>query len=192
MKLIDILENAGLVSAKQISREIAVMPFRRLEEFREELADAVRANVPDVDDLDERGFSDFKFLASASFRGESGCSDWSCRQRKAEVLGRYAALFCDEVVFPIRFDSDLHQPSQRQTERNALTTSLLLLSELRPLIDHKVIVPVPSEVHYCPEHFPQALPESKKIMQARADLIRMLYSRIRVRYIPDGRSKRLA
>ena len=188
MHLIDIIENNNVVSERRIVDEISHMPFRQLQKLREELEEALRSNVP-VADIDEQPpFSAFNFLASASFRGETGCIEWACRYRKAQILARYTALFCDRVVLPIRFTPDSHEPSQKQ-QRDVLATSLLLLSLFRPLIDYGLILPVPSEVHYCPVHYPDEVPHAREIAAYRDMLVKNLYPKLKIVHIPRQANK---
>jgi hypothetical protein len=183
MKLIDTLEDYGLVEANSITKSVSKLPFGEIEKIRNELEEAVRVDVPPVHTDPDVSFNAFNFLASSSFRGESGCSHWECRLRKGAILARYAALFCDQVVVPFRFHPTSHRAT-KTSQRERLATTLLILSEFRPLLDAGVIVPAPSDVHYCTEHFISEVPQGQQILATQRELAESLYKELRVVYEP--------
>jgi hypothetical protein len=109
------------------------------------------------------------FLPSASLRGSSGCADWECRLGKIDVLARYAALYCDKAIVPIKLrlpDAKSHSPAGPLSPYYHLEGSLLSVIRLRPLIEADLVLLVPEDLHFCEKHWDQAVPEHKEISRA--------------------------
>jgi hypothetical protein len=90
----------------------------------------------------------FSFLASASLRGQSTCSSYDCRIAKFDFLARYAALYANRVMFPL----PLKHPSKATVGADVadeLSYSVLMLLQLRPLVDAGLIVPVVMRSMHC-------------------------------------------
>src|ERR1039458_7878676 len=75
----------------------------------------------------------FTFHASASIRGDSGCSSVDCRGNKVSFLARYAALYANELILPL----SLRPPEKIKRifeMRDLLVQNLFPLFMLRPPI----------------------------------------------------------
>jgi hypothetical protein len=124
-----------------------------------------RLAVPrDATPLDEANF-----LPSASLRGSSGCADWECRLGKVDVLARYAALYSDKAIVPIKLrlpDVKGGRPAGPFSPYYDLEGSLLSVIRLRPLIEAGLVVLVPEELHFCERHWDEAVPEHREIRRA--------------------------
>ena len=152
-RIIETLEKWGLISTESVERLAFELPFRDIVKVREEL------EISLVEDTQRNAnhndaFNPFSFIASASLRGDSGCSSWHCRTRKAAMLARYAACFCDKVIVPLTLGSRSGHASQSE-ERYAFARALLAVVEMRPVINAGIVIPVASAFHYCPICFPR-------------------------------------
>jgi len=74
---------------------------------------------------------------------------WGCRAAKASNLARYAALYCDSVIVPVR----LNQHATAETDdfyfKEALAGSILCLQEFRPASEAGILNLVPDTLHFC-------------------------------------------
>ena len=183
VKLIDTLENYGLVSTQAVERLTSELPFKQIIKIREDIQNALYADTDSYSGPEE-SFSPFNFIASASFRGDTGCGTWRCHTQKAEILARYAACFCDRVVVPLDFLSHHENASQGQ-ERYALARGLFGVIEMRPVIDAGVVVPVASMFHYCPICFPEKIPHVERILEIRKRLIETMSDQFWMTYEPS-------
>lgn len=96
----------------------------------------------------KEGIDQFRFLASASLRGDI-CP--GCRSEKIESLGRFAALYSDETIVPLPLSRPGNYTSQEHVRADILKTVESLI-RLRPLIRSGIAIPaVMSTVAYC-EH----------------------------------------
>ena len=146
--LIDVLENYGLISTESVQRIVYELPFKQLEKIREEIDQSLIPHAS-ASTVPDDSFSSFNFLASASFRGDTGCSSWACHIKKADILARYAAIFCDRLVVPLDIASHFAYLSQSD-QRYGLVRGLLSVVEMRPVIDAEIVIPVRAAHYYCP------------------------------------------
>ena len=104
-KVYSLLEKKGLVTAEQVETSFRQWTSQQATGLRDELLDALEEDKAAVDSvpMDITG-GEFRFFASSSIRGDYGCSLWGCRAAKAANLARYAALYCDSVIVPVRLD----------------------------------------------------------------------------------------
>jgi hypothetical protein len=151
-RLIDTLEKHGLVSSEAVQGLISDLPFKQVERIREEIQASVIADSESRAESDD-SLSSFSFLASASLRGDSGCGEPDCRVQKAQLLARYSALFCDRLVVPLNIVS--HCAISQLQQRGKLISGLLSLTEMRPVIDAGIVLPVPAQVYFCPHCSPE-------------------------------------
>lgn len=184
--LIDTLEKYGLVSTQAIDRAMDDLPFRQITKIRGEIEDAL---AQDASLYASRGktFSSFKFVASASFRGDSGCSSWTCHVQKAQMLARYAAVFCDTLIVPVSVSP--HAEESQKGQRYVLGRGLLALAEMRPVIDAGVVVPVPSYFHYCPMCSPEVVPQVGRIREIKRLLTEALLDQFILGFEPGGKGR---
>lgn len=187
VKLIDTLENYGLVSGQAVERLTSDLPFKQIVKIRHDLQESLCSDTEVRRADEDDSLSPFNFIASASFRGDTGCGSWYCHTQKAEILARYAACFCDRVVVPIDFGGH-HEGSSQKRERYELARGLLGVVEMRPVIDAGVVVPVASMFHYCPNCFPEKVPQVERIIQIRKHLIEALSDKFWMTY-EQGRNR---
>jgi hypothetical protein len=185
-QLVETLEKWGLVSAQAVQRLVSDLPFKEIVKIREEnensLVDDTKRNASPED-----SFSPFNFIASASFRGDSGCSSWRCYTRKAEILARYAACFCDRVIVPLSVAAN-HPNATQKDERYALARGILGVVEMRPVIDAGIVVPAASMFHYCPLCFPTKIPQVERILEIRKQLLESLPDKFWMSYQKEPHS----
>jgi len=151
-ELFDVLESKGLVSEVDTMRieNLSAKELLKLYEHvyggvfdSQEQRAASRADTP-------LALDPFTFFAGASMRGDSGCEDPLCRMRKIDFLGRYAALYANEVTVPL----PLTHPDKLggvAKARALLLRSATTLLRLRPLITHGTIKPTVMRTTHC-EH----------------------------------------
>jgi len=90
----------------------------------------------------------FSFHASASIRAASGCSALSCRLQKLDFLGRYAALYANELTLPLAMSTPGTEDGIEEG-RDALNLDLVSLLFLRPVVTTGIIVPVVMRSWHC-------------------------------------------
>jgi hypothetical protein len=147
-KLYEMLERHGL-GVNDDFPKIAIMSARQVRQMHEELFELVfEAQNERVWGESSPAHDAFSFLTSASLRGTSGCSSWECLATKLHFLGRYAALYANELTFPLRINPP--RPNQELAEiREWLVRDLFALLMYRPLVTGGVIVPVVMRTQHC-------------------------------------------
>ena len=143
-----LLEQKGLVTQESILAKGTAWSTHEVIELNTGLDAALREDKQQYDSNSETD-SEFRFFASASFRGDSGCDEPSCRAAKTRSLAKYAALYSDQVIVPVRVSpSFLHESADRLSTIDLLGT-ILCLWELRPLVDAGVIRLIPTSLYMC-------------------------------------------
>src|SRR5437764_8442947 len=94
---IAILEEHGLIDIDQSFPVLRKLTDKQLRKLLDKLDDSLTSELDTYEKPE--GLTPFSFLASASLRGDSGCTAIGCRINKARIIARYSALFCDSVVF---------------------------------------------------------------------------------------------
>ncbi len=148
-EVIDVLESKGLLSEghanriEDLSSKDAVKLYERVYGI---VFDAQNERVPPADEAGE--LDPFTFLAGASLRGDTTCREPPCRVQKLDFLGRYAALYANEVTVPLPLShpDDLDSTEQAKT---LLSLSAITLLRLRPLIIHGIIKPAVMRTTHC-------------------------------------------
>ncbi len=138
-RLIDIVEEHGLVTREGISRYFAKAKKDQVVRLRNDLHEACRSSKASA-----RGFqaTTFNYVASASIRGQSHCVQPECRANRVGELARFSLLYAEKVLLPI---------FKHGGDALSLEGDLMILSELRPLIDLDLVIPAPLEICLCPE-----------------------------------------
>jgi hypothetical protein len=168
-KVFDVLESNGLLSevdATQIyglSREVVVKLYEGVyttifdSQQRQIIAGAVEPLQIDP----------FTFFAGASVRGDSGCGAPLCRIQKIDFLGRYAALYANEVVvpLPLTHPEKVHAVAEA---KKSLARSATTLLRLRPLITQGIIRPVVMRTTHC-EHEIKWVDQMRAVVHELAD-----------------------
>lgn len=91
----------------------------------------------------------FTFMASASLRADSTCHHYPCRTSKLDFLGRYAALYANNVIVPLPLSSPDNAAKRLVDATHDLSQSIQSLLQLRPLIDAGLITPVIMKSFHC-------------------------------------------
>jgi hypothetical protein len=147
-ELFNVLDRHGIVGPNDLLK-VATLPAKKIEKLHHDLFNNI------YDAQNERIWGNFSpaadtfsFQASASLRGASGCGSVECVGNKLQFLGRYAALYANELTFPLTMVRP--KPHQRISEvREWLARDLFSLLLLRPLITGNVIVPVVMRSRHC-------------------------------------------
>src|ERR1700692_3172312 len=131
-KLYDLLERHGLGFPKDMPK-IATMSVKQVHKIHAELFEFVFESQNErVWGKSSPAHDAFSFLASASLRGASGCGSLECLATKLHFLGRYAALYANELTFPLSIKRP--QPHQELEDiREWLARDLFALLMYRPL-----------------------------------------------------------
>lgn len=149
---LNILESNGILSEKYADRIDDLSPSEVIKLYegvfeavitaqREEFALAVSAPGEDV--LDP-----FTFVAGPSLRGDSGCGSYECRTQKLDFLGRYAALYANQVTIPLPLKAP-DRVAEINEARYLLSRTAMTLLRLRPLVKHRIIRPVIMTMPHC-------------------------------------------
>jgi hypothetical protein len=145
----DVLESKGLLSEKHASRIEGLSGKDTVRLYEKVYAVVFNAQNEWVSPGDRPGDLDpFTFLAGASVRGDSTCWEPQCRMQKLDFLGRYAALYANEVTvpLPLTHSDNLHGTVQA---KNLLSLSAMTLLRLRPLITQGIVKPAVLRTTHC-------------------------------------------
>lgn len=146
----EVLERVGLKHVRDLvkTEEWEEADFRRVHE---QLYAALMPSALSSAKADEGALDPFRFVASASMRGDAGCSEPSCRYKKLDFLARYAALYATSVVIPIGLPSPEHLDDLSYVKPRILQALFTLLSS-KVLINSERLVPtIMRTTHHC-EH----------------------------------------
>jgi hypothetical protein len=182
---VEVLERYGLVADEDSFR---VLEFDRKKAFKlhRELFESIFDRQPNsfVEDTTHDPFS---FLASASLRGQSGCSSPICRLQKFDFLARYTALYANRVLLPV----PLSHPSTVRTVaevRHQLADSALMLLRLRPVVDSELIVPVVMRTKHCAHTIRWVNKMTSLVHEFADDVAKELQKEFRVLFEPANKS----
>lgn len=146
----EVLERAQLKHVRDLvkTEEWEEADFRRVHE---QLYVALMPSAFSEAKADEGVLDPFRFVASASMRGDAGCSEPLCRYKKLDFLARYAALYATSVVIPIGLPSPEHLDDFSYLQPIILQALFTLLSG-KVLINSERLVPtIMRTTHHC-EH----------------------------------------
>jgi hypothetical protein len=169
-----LLESKGLTSIDRIDDVI----FRRwslteIERLNEELygvvdslEEEIRNSIAEEDPLGE-----FNFVASLSLSGAAGCIEPHCRARRAETLGRYAALYADRVIAPMPLVNPVQYkrpktPEDEVSLRLLTVGTILSIHAMRPALDAGMVELIIPVLHFCPNCNADALGRMDRISAA--------------------------
>ena len=128
--LIDLAEEKGLVAPESIQAIVSRLPPKDLLRLAGRTIDAITSGeLQRPAGSDDVGSS---FMASASIRGDAGCSEWGCRSKKLDALSRYTALYADHLVIPVSARSFFTHAS---VLRRTVIDFYSQVSQLRPLVE---------------------------------------------------------
>jgi hypothetical protein len=152
---IELLESKGLIETQAAINEIKKWPTEKVEQFCADVCDFVDQQRSAW--KDERSLiSPFNCVAGSSMRGDSGCSEPSCRSAKLNFLARYAAMYAEQVFLPLPLENPGFGGSKENLRQSLIQTVMSLL-ELRPLVEKAIVKPVTRVMHYCEHHAALAL-----------------------------------
>jgi hypothetical protein len=90
----------------------------------------------------------FTFFAGSSLRADSGCGDPVCRAGRIDFLGRYAALYANEVTMPVPLVAPQKLDDIKEA-KSRLSRSASAILQLRPVITRGIIKPVVMVTRHC-------------------------------------------
>lgn len=162
-KLYDLLEKHGMGLPKDYPK-LATMSAKELRKLHEELFEFVYQTQNDRIWGESSPTHDaFSFVASASVRGASGCGSPECLAAKLHFLARYAALYSNELTFPLSIKRP--QPHQELEDiQTWFARDLFALLLFRPLVTGGIIVPVVMRTSHC-VHEIEFVNETRRIVQ---------------------------
>ncbi len=181
---IAVLENRGLVSEELVRKNVLAWKAQTVTEVRDELEEALRQTTY-IPERTEDSVSAFNFLASAAMRGDYGCAAIDCHLEKVRVLARYAALYCDRVVFPVQLEPSLHKPTDTDV-RIVLARGIASVLELRQLVEAGIVLLVKADLNYCPTCAPKVIPNHAEIERAARELTNLRRQEFSITFEPDG------
>lgn len=165
--VIEVLEERGLVFPDRLHDDIMhSRPFGEVKRIAESLESAIAARRQNPKTQALRG-DPFSFFASATLRGDIGCSE--CRWSKLDNLVRYALLYSTHIAVPIKVQADCeagHQSHMRSAIANRIKEILIF----RPAIEAGVISLVPGDFEWCEKHLPMHLPEYEAVRVVKQQL----------------------
>lgn len=136
-----VLEEYGLRQIED-QRALTGAIFELSESRATSLLDALTSSLEYADPYEPPGDLDvFNFLASSVLRGDSLCTAPDCQAKQLAILGRFAALYADTVVFPIEFKT--FDPNTFDGRVDLLHNTLALV-KLAPLIEAGIVRITPS------------------------------------------------
>jgi hypothetical protein len=150
--LFEVLESLGVVSESDVERaeNLSNNEFIHLYEAVHSKVISTQYANSTFNGSANMDFDPFSYMASASMRGDAGCSEHQCRAKKLDFLGQFAALYANNVTLPLSLMS-LEDVSGLDNARRDLSHSLDSLFALRPLIQNGIIRPVIMRTRHC-EH----------------------------------------
>lgn len=103
----------------------------------------------------------FNFIANSTLGGAPHpCSSLDCRLDNINKLSRFAALYADNVLIPSPFDKYHNKES---IEKDILIGDLLVLFEIRPLLEAGIINFTSNEIPLCVECLSSAIKEFRNL-----------------------------
>ena len=146
----EVLDRVGLKQLPDLAKteEWEEADFRRIHE---QLYAALMPSALSSAKADEGVLDPFRFVASASMRGDAGCSEPLCRYQKLDFLARYAALYATSVVIPIGLPSPEHLDNLSYIKPRILQALFTLLSGKVLINSGRLLPTIMRTTHHC-EH----------------------------------------
>ena len=145
----DTLEAKGILSEEYVGRigDLGAKETVKLyERVYGSIFDEQNKRIPTAGDVDP-----FTFYVGASLRGDT-CWMPDCRARKLDFLGRYAALYANEITVPLNLTHPDRLDSTDQA-RTLLSLSAGTLLQFRPLISQGLVKPAVMRTIHCVHTF---------------------------------------
>ncbi len=165
--VLELLEERGLVFPDLLRHEL--LHSRSLGEVERTAEDLRRivlslsakpTNTPD-------GFDPFSFLASATLRGDIGCSE--CRWEKLEDLARYSVLYATQIAVPINFNIACPAGSGEHF-RSTVADRIAEILIFRPAIDAGIVALLPGGFDWCEKHLTERFPDYERFRGIKEQL----------------------
>jgi hypothetical protein len=181
LPVFEILERVGLKHLPDLAKTETweEANFRRLHEqiYAALMPSALSSTKPDEGVLDP-----FRFVASASMRGDAGCAEPLCRYKKLDFLTRYAALYATSVVVPLDLPSPEHLDALSYVKPRILRALFTLLSSKILINSGRFLPTIMRTTHHC-EHEVSFVKEVREAISEYMDLVAAdLASKFTVRY----------
>jgi hypothetical protein len=178
-RIIETLERHGLISVDLARSALERLSLRKIVALANELTSSIREEDSRFP-LGPASYTDpFSFLASASVRGDAGCTAVDCRVRSLSLLARYSALYCEHVAVPFGLHLDPELGVARA--RSDLLQRLVTIIELRPVIEAGIArLFLPSRCNHCM----QMLPSGVGVAELAKQLAAEQFKRFTATYLP--------
>lgn len=150
-ELYEKLARAGFLRFGEIKKsKIASTPVASLIDFAAEIAEDTSGA--------QLGRERSVFAQSASLSlggGRQYCSNLDCRKERISELAQFALLYCDRVYISNFLTDHIPHPGGTAWEdedefHQEFTNDLIILNEIRPLVEKGIIVPFTPPLNYCP------------------------------------------
>lgn len=151
-ELFQALESNGIVSELDMPK-VYDFPNKKVVALYEKVYSTVfniQAAQADSDEDPPSDTDPFSFMAGASIRADSGCSELVCRMRKLDFLARFSALYANHVTLPLSLESP-DKVKKIARLRDYLFRNLTSIFALRSLIENEIVAPVIMRTGHC-EH----------------------------------------
>jgi hypothetical protein len=190
---VELLEKYGLVRDTDSLRVTEIVK-RKVVRLQEELFSTIVTQQREDYGGDlgvDHEMDPFTFLASKSLRGETSCGEYGCRVEKLDMLGRYAALYANQIILPL----PLTDPSTMDGPEDAaqeVSQAALALLRLRPLFDAGILYPVIRRSFHCRHTLRWCQDMQAMVDQASFDMMKAFKDDFLVRFqLPEKAPTRI-
>jgi hypothetical protein len=160
--IVELAEKYGLINQTSIHAGLSSLKRSQVRNLNEELKNALSEEKASTSSIQA---SSYNFFASTSLRGDRLCHHPLCKLKKIPVIERFAALYGDCLILPIALSD-----GTLDDIRESLAAVFLIAAELRPLIDSKIVIPVPTQFCLC-KNCGLRFREKKEYISSIADLL---------------------
>lgn len=146
-KLIDLMDEKGLKSSKEIIDSVRDSDIDTLYDFICEAKKIINSN-----EIDGRNYTPYSYVASPETSGTGGCAERNCRLKRAEEFAYYSALYADKVYIELESINNPHffnRASNRRPIKYRLTNDILIINKLLPLIDRGIVEIIKPQFNLC-------------------------------------------
>jgi hypothetical protein len=147
-RTIRLLEKNGIFTDETADDFALRSPLDRVRGLVEQIRNSVYTKSrEEVARHEENPTHTFNFIPSRSIRGET-CGHWPCARSKLASLARYAALYADRLLLPLKVPPPGRiEDSVWSRDGVAFTIKEILL--LRPLVESGIVTLVTPDFHFC-------------------------------------------
>jgi hypothetical protein len=179
--LVQIAEEYGLATDADIQRRLPHFEPREISKLFEQLTLALRVTQQTTDHLQP---SSFNFFVSAAMRGDRFCIHANCRLKKIPLIERYAALYADHVLLPVRM-----LDNTKSSRKISVETLLRTICSLRPMVDANIILPITTGLCVCRHCRPMMYDEVDSVSEIGKHIARQNLSAFTISYYWDRRAR---